>query len=101
MVPTNRLGMGSEPGSIQREQFGPRTAQRELNPLEGGHHDVQLPGLYLLNRPGVEIGKFGQALLSQFLLDTYAPYIATDGTDKLVVSGWTRHALLGRYTRAP
>lgn len=46
-----------------RHQCGPVAAECPLQPERGGDEDVRLPGLDLLQRADIQIGKLGQSLL--------------------------------------
>jgi hypothetical protein len=49
------------------EEIPDRASEGRLESQQGGEHDVDLAGLDLLDRPGIQVGRFRQLFLSESL----------------------------------
>ena len=65
---------------LSSEQVLPATAECSMQADQGGDQNRNLAGLNLLNRPGIQIGKFGESLLRH---PARSPLPADAGTESL------------------
>jgi hypothetical protein len=73
MARIGRVGLGGWPGFVHHqdgflvEKIPYGASEGRLESQQGGEHDVDLAGLDLLDRPGIQVGRLRQLFLGESL----------------------------------